>query len=53
MSICALLVRRSGVDAAQNQGYKCLTPQAVLEELEALTRDKSVYEFLQQGTKDR
>ena len=39
-------------NAAQNPGYKCLTPQAVLEELEALTRDKSVYEFLQQGVVD-
>jgi serine protein kinase len=35
-------------NAAQNDSYRCLTPQAVLEELEALTRDKSVYEFLQQ-----
>src|SRR3954467_948474 len=39
-------------NAAQNNGYKCLTPQAVLEELEALTRDKSVYEFLQQEVVD-
>ncbi len=39
-------------NAAQNAGYKCLTPQAVLEELEALTRDKSVYEFLQQEVID-
>ena len=39
-------------NAAQNSGYKCLTPQAVLEELEALTRDKSVYEFLQQEVVD-
>src|SRR5437763_15431961 len=38
--------------AAQNPAYKCLTPQAVLEELEALTRDKSVYEFLQQEVVD-
>ncbi len=39
-------------NAAQNPDYKCLTPQAVLEELEALTRDKSVYEFLQQEVVD-
>ncbi|MCA1829602.1 MAG: serine protein kinase PrkA, partial [Myxococcales bacterium] len=39
-------------NSAQNPGYKCLTPQAVLEELEALTRDKSVYEFLQQEVVD-
>jgi serine protein kinase len=39
-------------NAAQNPVWKCLTPQAVLEELEALTRDKSVYEFLQQEVVD-
>jgi len=39
-------------NAAQNPAWKCLTPQAVLEELEALTRDKSVYEFLQQEVVD-
>jgi predicted Ser/Thr protein kinase len=39
-------------NASQNASYRCLTPQAVLEELEALTRDKSVYEFLQQEVVD-
>jgi predicted Ser/Thr protein kinase len=39
-------------NAAQNGAWHCLTPQAVLEELEALTRDKSVYEFLQQEVVD-
>jgi predicted Ser/Thr protein kinase len=39
-------------NAAQNSLYKCLTPQAVLEELEALIKDKSVYEFLQQEVVD-
>jgi len=39
-------------NAAQNSSYRCLTPQAVLEELESLTRDKSVYEFLQQEVVD-
>src|SRR5947209_8499042 len=39
-------------NAAQNPTYRCLTPQAVLEELESLTRDKSVYEFLQQEVVD-
>ena len=39
-------------NAAQNPDYKCVTPQSVLEELEALTRDKSVYEFLQQDVVD-
>ena len=40
------------VNAAQNPEYTCLTPQAVLEELEALSQDKSVYEFLQQEVVD-
>ena len=35
-------------NAAQSTSYACLTPMAVLEELEALCRDKSVHEFLQQ-----
>src|SRR3954452_24102337 len=39
-------------NAAQNPAWKCLTPQAVLEELEALTKDKTVYEFLQQEVVD-
>lgn len=39
-------------NAAQSNQYKCLTPQAVLEELAELTRDKSVYEFLQQEVVD-
>lgn len=39
-------------NAAQHPAWKCLTPQAVLEELLALTRDKSVYEFLQQDVVD-
>ncbi|MHB8417450.1 MAG: PrkA family serine protein kinase [Myxococcales bacterium] len=39
-------------NAAQSEAYRCLTPQAVLEELAALCRDKSVYEFLQQEVVD-
>ena len=39
-------------NAAQNTQYRCLTPQAVLEELEGLIKDKSVYEFLQQEVVD-
>jgi serine protein kinase len=39
-------------NAAQNPRYKCLTPQAVLQELEDLVKDKSVYEFLQQEVVD-
>jgi len=38
-------------NSAQAQG-PCLTPQAILEELENLTKDKSVYEFLQQEPVD-
>lgn len=40
-------------NAAQNPHYKCLNPLAVLEELQALCKDKSVYEFLQQEVVDR
>lgn len=39
-------------NAAQNPDAKCLNAQSVLEELEALCRDKSVYEFLQQEIVD-
>src|SRR5216683_1393133 len=39
-------------NAAQSAQYRCLTPQAILEELSALTKDKSVYEFLQQEVVD-
>ncbi len=38
-------------NAAQGT-YHCLTPQAILEELEQLCKDKSVYEFLQQEVVD-
>ncbi len=36
------------LNAAQATGAACLTPRAVLEELDALCRDKSVHDFLQQ-----
>ncbi len=39
-------------NAAQNPNYKCLSALAVLEELEGLCKDKSVYEFLQQEVVD-
>ena len=39
-------------NAAQNPHFLCLTPQAILEELRAICRDKSVYEFLQQEVVD-
>ncbi|HEY6006425.1 MAG TPA: serine protein kinase PrkA [Anaeromyxobacter sp.] len=35
-------------NAAQAEGSRCLTPLAVLSELEALCKDKSIHEFLQQ-----
>jgi predicted Ser/Thr protein kinase len=35
-------------NAAQNPAARCLTPLAVLEELEALCRDKSLHDFLHQ-----
>jgi predicted Ser/Thr protein kinase len=39
-------------NAAQNENHKCLSAMAVLEELEALIKDRSVYEFLQQEVVD-
>lgn len=39
-------------NAAQNPDYRCLTPLAVLEELDDLVQDKTVYEFLQQEALD-
>ncbi len=39
-------------NSAQHPTYACLTPQAILDELQALCRDKSVYEFLQQEIVD-
>jgi len=35
------------LNASQRREYPCLSPLAVFEELEALCRDESVYEFLQ------
>ncbi|MFL5321773.1 MAG: PrkA family serine protein kinase [Myxococcaceae bacterium] len=39
-------------NAAQNPNFKCLNALAVIDELEALTKDKTVYEFLQQEVVD-
>ncbi|HEY6003080.1 MAG TPA: serine protein kinase PrkA, partial [Anaeromyxobacter sp.] len=39
-------------NAAQAEGARCLTPLAVLAELEAICKDKSVHEFLQQEVVD-
>lgn len=38
--------------AAQASGSRCLTPQAVLAELEGICRDESVHDFLQQEVVD-
>ncbi len=45
-------IKTALMNAAQAPGARCLTPRAVLEELEALCRDKSVHEFLQQEVMD-
>jgi predicted Ser/Thr protein kinase len=39
-------------NAAQSPKFRCLSPLAVLEELDAICRDKTVYEFLQQDMVD-
>ncbi len=39
-------------NAAQSADYQCLNPLAVFDELEALCKDKSVYDFLQQEIVD-
>ncbi len=45
-------IKTALLNAAQAPGARCLTPRAVLAELEALCRDKSVHEFLQQEVVD-
>jgi serine protein kinase len=45
-------IKTALLHAAQAPGARCLTPRAVLEELEALCRDKSVHDFLQQDVVD-
>jgi serine protein kinase len=45
-------IKTAIANAAQHTAYACLTPQAILDELQALCRDKSVYEFLQQEVVD-
>jgi serine protein kinase len=45
-------VKTAIFNAAQSPHFRCLTPMAVLEELEALCRDKTVHEFLQQEVVD-
>ncbi len=39
-------------NAAQDPRFACLTPEAVLGQLAALCKDKTVYEFLQQDVRD-
>lgn len=43
-------VRAVLLDAAQSQAYKCLSPLAVLEEIEQLCNRKAEFEWLQQDT---
>jgi predicted Ser/Thr protein kinase len=45
-------VKTALFNAAQAPNARCLTPLAVIEELAALCRDKSVHEFLQQEVVD-
>lgn len=45
-------IKTALLNAAQNANFKCVSPSAVLEELLALCRDKTVYEFLQQEIVD-
>ena len=45
-------VKTALFNAAQNPDYRCLNALAVLEELDGLCKDKSVYEFLQQEVVD-
>ncbi len=45
-------IKTALLNAAQAPGARCLTPLAVLEELEAICRDATVHEFLQQETVD-
>lgn len=41
-------VRTAIMNAAQSSKHSCLTPEAVLEELEELVKETSVYQFLRQ-----
>jgi predicted Ser/Thr protein kinase len=52
MGASAREVKTVLLHAAQARGAACLTPRAVLEELTALCRDKTVHEFLQQEVVD-
>jgi predicted Ser/Thr protein kinase len=45
-------VKTALLNAAQSPNARCLTPLVVLEELEALCKDRSVYDFLQQEVVD-
>ncbi len=52
MGASAREVKTVLLHAAQARGAACLTPRAVLDELTALCRDKTVHEFLQQEVVD-
>jgi len=52
MGASAREIKTALFNAAQNPDYKCLNGLAVLEELESICKDKSVYEFLLQEVVD-
>jgi predicted Ser/Thr protein kinase len=52
MGASAREIKTALLNAAQSRTARCLTPLAVLEELDALCRDKSVHDFLQQEVVD-
>jgi predicted Ser/Thr protein kinase len=45
-------IKTALLNAAQSPTARCLTPLAVLEELDAICRDKTVHDFLQQEVVD-
>jgi predicted Ser/Thr protein kinase len=45
-------IKTALLNAAQAEGTRCLTPRAVLAELEGICRDKSVHDFLSQEVVD-
>ncbi len=50
--VSAREIKTALFNAAQASGGRCLTPLAVLEELAAICKDKSVHDFLQQEVVD-
>ena len=52
MGASAREIKTSLFEAAQNQEFKCLSPLAVLRQLEELVKRTSEYEFLKQDVKE-